>query len=437
MSNKLSTKPLSGFMELVPEEQRLFNQVMDIIKDTYESCGFIPMDQPLLDRKDVLLAKAGGETEKQIYELTKGDTELALRFDLTVPLARYVADKYGQLTFPFRRYAIGKVYRGERAQAGRFREFYQCDVDIIGNENLALGYDAEMPIMIARVFDNLNKELQTGSYKIRINNRKLLSGLFEELNVTTQSTEILALIDKCEKISAEEFESLLQKLELPDAAQQTITAFLSAGLQSLSELGVSNQQFQVGVNEIRFVLQTAQASGLNPEVFVFDPTIVRGLDYYTGTVFETQFVNYPQFGSVCSGGRYDNLAGQYTNRHLPGVGMSIGLSRLFDQLLKSDVLKKSSQKASSRAVIIPMDNMISQALSVQKDLLENNISTEINWATGKLDKRIGYVDKMGIPYVILIGEQEVEQGLYTIRNMETGDEQKVAPGEIPTILNHE
>ncbi len=420
-------------MELLPEEQQVFEQIKSIIESEYRDSGFIPMDQPLLDRKEVLLAKAGGETEKQIYELTKGDTELALRFDLTVPLARYVANNYGSLTFPFRRYTIGKVYRGERAQAGRFREFYQCDVDIIGNENLAIGYDAEMPIAIARVFKRLDEEMQTGAVKIRINNRKLFSGITEELGLTdTQS--LLGLIDKKEKITAEEFEKSLQELGLGEETLSVITAFLDSSLEKLGQLGISNGVFLEGVSELQTVLNLAKNSGFEPEQFVFDPTIVRGLDYYTGTIFETNLVSYPEFGSVCSGGRYDNLASQYTSRSLPGVGISIGLSRLFDQLLKAGVLQASPNKTASQILIIPLDEQYIVALQTQKLLRESGIVSEINWSTSKLDKRIGYADKLGVPYVMLIGENEVADGLVTLRNMQTGEESKITASEVANAL---
>lgn len=435
MSNKPSTKPLSGFMELLPEEQKLFNELLETIKNTYELCGFIPMDQPLLDRKEVLLAKAGGETEKQIYELTKGDTELALRFDLTVPLARYVANNYGSLTFPFRRYAIGKVYRGERAQAGRFREFYQCDVDIIGNETLSIGYDAEMPIMIARVFDNLNAKFKTGPYKIRINNRKLLSGLFEALSIEDKATELLALFDKKEKISSDEFTESLQNIGLDNSAFELIQQFLDSDIDGLPSLSIENEQFQEGISETLFVLNAAQASGSPIESFVYDPTIVRGLDYYTGVVFETQLVDYPQFGSVCSGGRYDNLAGQYTNRALPGVGMSIGLSRLFDQLVKNNALQIQTQKTNSQVLIVPIEENNAAALTIQKQLLDMSIACEINWSDTKLDKRIGYGDKMGIPYLMVIGNNEVESGEYVLKNMQSGESTQGSVEDIVTTIS--
>jgi len=430
MANQISTKPLSGYMELNPGEQRTFNSLLETIRSVYEQNGFIPMDQPVVDRTDALLANVGGDTTKELVRIEREDDKgQALRFDLTVPLSRYVVDKYGELTFPFRRYAIGKVYRGERPQAGRFREFYQCDVDIIGNEILSVRHDAEAILMMGKLFT----QLDLGDFKIQINNRKLFNGLFESLNITDEK-EVMRIIDKKDKISLEELQTQLESQGLSQESITIIDTFTSAN--SPTNLpSIDNETYQTGLSELELVFEILRKSGIELSRFVFDPSIARGLDYYTGTVFETQLIDYPEIGSVCSGGRYDDLASAFTSRKLPGVGMSIGLSRLFDQLIKKEVLQASTQKTNSMAVIIPVsDKEMSASLALQAQLQESGIACEVSFSESKLDKRMSYANKLGIPYVVLIGEDELESGKYTLRNMADGSEQKLSPEELITQL---
>ena len=332
--NKVDPKTLSGFMELSPLDQIEFDRIKTIIEDTYKLYGFYPLDTPIIEYSSVLLAKAGGETEKQIYRFNKGDNDLSLRFDLTVPLAKYVSARYNELSFPFKRYQIGKVFRGERPQKGRFREFYQCDIDVIGDGELSLMYDAEIPSIIYDIFTKMN----IGKFVIRINSRKILNGFFENLNLSDKYQDILRIIDKMEKVSEEDLIDMLKEINLTDEIVNKILSFVKIKgsneniLNSLKNLNIENEMFVNGINELETVINSLRAMNIDEEYFVIDLTIARGLDYYTGIVYETKLVDYPQIGSVCSGGRYDDLATYYTDRKLPGVGISIGLTRLFYQL---------------------------------------------------------------------------------------------------------
>ena len=334
MGEKVKPKTLPGFMELLPKEQILFNKIKDTIQRTYEKYGFLPLDTPIIEDANVLLAKAGGETEKQIYRFNKGDNDLSLRFDLTVPLAKYVSARYNELSFPFKRYQIGKVFRGERPQKGRFREFYQCDIDVIGDGELSLMYDAEIPSIIYDIFTKMN----IGKFVIRINSRKILNGFFENLNLSDKYQDILRIIDKMEKVSEEDLIEMLKEINLTDEIVNKILSFVKIKgsneniLNSLKNLNIENEMFVNGINELETVINSLRAMNIDEEYFVIDLTIARGLDYYTGIVYETKLVDYPQIGSVCSGGRYDDLATYYTDKKLPGVGISIGLTRLFYQL---------------------------------------------------------------------------------------------------------
>ncbi len=422
--NQVTTKALSGFMELLPEEQIAFNDMLDVIRQTYETFGFSPINTPILERAEVLLAKAGGETEKQIYRFTKGSSELAMRFDLTVPLSRYVVQHYGELTFPFRRYAIGKVFRGERSQAGRFREFYQCDIDVIGDEALDLRFDAEIPSVIYMIF----KKLGFDAFTIRINNRKIFNGLFEGLEITNLSTDIMRSIDKLEKIGRDAVVDELIELGVAKATVDRIFEFLSLKgdttcvLKGLSNLNIESIQFDEGIEELQKVTEMMKQFGVPESNFVIDLTIARGLDYYTGTVYETQLDEYPEFGSVCSGGRYDNLASAYTDRKLPGVGISIGLTRLFDQLRKKGLLEtKSSTK--TKVLIIPMIDDIDSSIAIATVLRNENIATEISFSNGKLKQKLRYANKKSIPFVIFIGEDEIEKGVYTLKDFVSGTQE--------------
>mgnify|MGYP000112846556 FL=1 len=339
--NIVKPKTLPGFMELLPDEQILFNEMKEKIQKSYEKFGFLPLDTPIIESADVLLAKAGGETEKQIYKLKKGENDLALRFDLTVPLAKYVTEYYQNLSFPFRRYQIGKVYRGEKAQRGRFREFYQCDIDIIGDGELSIINDAELPSVIYNTF----KELGFDKFTICINNRKLLNGLFESCNLKEKSADILRTIDKIDKIGKESVIKELKELEIEEAKINLIMQFISINttveqtIVELEKLNIQSETFAEGLSELKELVKYIKIFGVPETNFKIDLTIARGLDYYTGTVYETFLDEYRFLGSVCSGGRYDNLAEYYTEKKLPGVGISIGLSRLFFQLTYNNIIK--------------------------------------------------------------------------------------------------
>ncbi len=422
--NEVSTKALSGFMELLPQEQIAFNNMLDIIRNAYEIFGFVPIDTPILERSSTLLAKAGGETEKQIYQFTKGKSELAMRFDLTVPLSRYVVEHYGELTFPFRRYAIGKVFRGERAQAGRFREFYQCDIDVIGNEVLDLRFDAEIPSVIYMIF----RELGFDAFTIRINNRKIFNGLFEGLEIDELKVDIMRSIDKLEKIGRSGVEKELNELGIISEKIIRIFDFLSIKgnsqevLDALKQLGIANERFGEGIEELRKVVGMMKQFDIPEKNFAIDLTIARGLDYYTGTVYETRLDEYPEIGSVCSGGRYDDLASTYTDRKLPGVGISIGLTRLFDQLHSRDLININSA-TKTRVLVVPMTDDIKQSVSIATVLRKNNIPTEISFVEGKLKKRLAYANKKKIPFVIFIGEDEIEKNVYMLKDFVNGTQE--------------
>ncbi|MFA6527454.1 MAG: histidine--tRNA ligase [Candidatus Babeliales bacterium] len=426
VKNKIITSPLSGFMELLPAQQIAFNKIFDIIRSSYESFGFIPLDTPVLERAEVLLAKAGGETEKQMYQFKKGDTDLAMRFDLTIPLARYVAEHYGKLNFPFRRYAMGKVYRGERAQAGRFREFYQCDIDVIGDGQLDIRFDAEIPSIIYMIFNKLGFE----RFTIRLNNRKILNGFFASLGIADNAAAVMQVIDKLEKIGKPAVEQELQTLGLSSQAIASIFTFITITgsaenvFAQLTKLGVSDAQFQLGLDELQQVVKLIKELGIPETHFAIDLTIARGLDYYTGTVYETRLDDYPEIGSVCSGGRYDDLASHYIDRPLPGVGISIGLTRLFDQLSKRGVIKEQAATP-TRVLIVPLMDDLAPSLGLATQLRSHGIPTEVSFGQGKMKKRLGYADKLGIPYAVFIGQDEVDKGVFTLKNLTTGTQEVV------------
>ncbi|CDB31895.1 histidine--tRNA ligase [Clostridium sp. CAG:575] len=423
--NKIEPRTLSGFMELMPNEQILFEQIKEKIEKTYQKFGFLPLDTPILELSEVLLAKAGGETEKQIYRFEKGDTDISMRFDLTVPLAKYVAKNYGNLSFPFRRYQIGKVYRGERTQKGRFREFYQCDIDIIGDGELSIINDAELPSVIYTVF----KELGFDDFTIRINNRKVLNGLFESLNQKGNSVEILRIIDKIDKIGKEAVIEELEKIEVDEESISKIMTFIGIEgatdekLQKLKELDIQNEMFETGLDELTQVVKYVRAFGIPENNFKVDLTIARGLDYYTGTVYETFLNEYRELGSVCSGGRYENLAEYYTDKKLPGVGISIGLTRLFYKLNELQIIN-AKKKSISDVLIVPMLEDMSIPIRIANELRKNGINTEIFLNNKKLKAKMKYADKLEIPNVIVIGEDEVNTGIVKIKNMITGNEQE-------------
>ena len=428
---KVEPRTLAGFMELLPNEQILFNQMKEKIENTYKKFGFLPLDTPLIELSEVLLAKAGGETEKQIYRFQKGDTDLALRFDLTVPLAKYVAKNYGNLSFPFRRYQIGKVYRGERAQKGRYREFYQCDIDIIGDGELDLINDAEMPSVIYAIF----KELGFEDFTIKINNRKILNGLFESVEQKENSVEILRIIDKIEKIGKQSVIEEFQKLGLKEKQIKNIIDFIEIEgtsdqkIEKLENLGIQNETYKKGVEELKAVIKNVKLFGVPESNFTVDLTIARGLDYYTGTVYETFLNDYREIGSVCSGGRYENLAEYYTNKSLPGVGVSIGLTRLFYKLNELNIIK-AEKKSVADILIIPMVENLEEPIKLATKLRNMGINTEIYLNDKKLKAKFKYADKLEIPYVIVMGEDEIKSGEITLKDMKTGEEEKLPIDEM-------
>lgn len=432
---KTEARTLPGFMELMPNEQILFEQMKQKIEKTYQKFGFLPLDTPILELSEVLLAKAGGETEKQIYRFEKGDTDISMRFDLTVPLAKYVAKNYGNLSFPFRRYQIGKVYRGERAQKGRFREFYQCDIDIIGDGELSIINDAELPSVIYNVFTELGFE----DFTICINNRKILNGLFESLEQKENSTEILRIIDKIEKIGKEAVMQELKKIEVSKKSIDTIMNFIEIDgatdekLAKLQNLNIENETFKLGLEELTQVVKYVRTFGIPDSNFKVDLTIARGLDYYTGTVYETFLNQYRELGSICSGGRYENLAEFYTDKKLPGVGISIGLTRLFYKLNELNLIK-TDRKSIAEVLIIPMLEDLNVPIKIANDLREQGINTEIFLNDKKLKAKMKYADKLEIPFVIVVGEDEVTSEVVKIKDMITGDEKECQIHDIANLI---
>ena len=435
MKEKVLPKTLPGFMELLPNEQILFNEMKEKIQKSYERFGFLPLDTPIIESSEVLLAKAGGETEKQIYRFNKGESDLSLRFDLTVPLAKYVAEYYSDLTFPFRRYQIGKVYRGEKAQRGRYREFYQCDIDIIGEDELSLINDAEMPSIIYNTF----KELGFDDFTISINNRKILNGLFEALGLNDKSVDILRIIDKIDKIGKENVVKEIEDLGIKKSKIDTIMNFISITgdveetINSLRNLNIDNELFNLGVNELEVVASNIKLFGVPSENYKIDLTIARGLDYYTGTVYETFLNKYRQLGSVCSGGRYDNLSSYYTDKKMPGVGISIGLTRLFFQLTDNKIIEVGN-KSISKVMIVSMVDDFNKSIEVATKLRENGINTQIYTDKAKIKKQFNYANRLGIPYVIVIGEDEINNNVVSLKNMIVGEQKTVTTEDAIKII---
>lgn len=424
--NQTEPRTLAGFMELLPNEQILFEQIKQTIENTYQKFGFLPLDTPIIELSEVLLAKAGGETEKQIYRFNKGETDLSLRFDLTVPLSKYVAKNYGNLSFPFRRYQIGKVYRGERTQKGRFREFYQCDIDVIGDGKLDIINDAELPSIIYTIF----KELGFDNFTICINNRKILNGLFESLGQKENAVDILRVIDKIDKIGKKAVIEELAKLKVEKNEIETIMNFIAIDgtsdekIEKLVNLGIENEVYAKGVEELKQVVKNIQLFGVPDSNFKVDLTIARGLDYYTGTVYETFLNDYREVGSVCSGGRYENLAQYYTDKKLPGVGISIGLTRLFYKLKELNLIK-AEKKSISQVLIIPMIEDLEKPIKLATELRKLGVNTEVYLNHKKIKAKFKYADKLKIPYVVVMGEDEIATNTANIKNMETGEEKKV------------
>ena len=426
--DKIKPRTLSGFMELQPDKQVQMDKMRAVLAETYARYGFTPLDTPAIEAAEVLLAKGGGETEKQIYRFTKGESDLALRFDLTVPLAKYVAANYGQLTFPFRRYQIGKVWRGERAQRGRFREFYQADIDIIGDGALDILNEAEIPAIIYDTFTRLGLH----RFRIRVNNRKVLNGFFTILGLSEQAGDVLRTIDKLDKIGADKVRALLTDTCGVTAEQaDEILRFIACPGTSADKLAFleqyrgRNETFDTGLDELRTVVGYLPAFGVPEENFELDLTIARGLDYYTVPVYETVLLDHPEVGSICSGGRYDDLAGYYTNKSLPGVGISIGLTRLFYILQEQNMISDAVLTAPADVLILPMTDDLSAAVSLASMLRAGGLRVQLYSEKKKFKAKIGYADKLGIPFVIFLGEDEIAQNVCALKNMVTGEQEAV------------
>ena len=426
--DKIKPRTLSGFMELQPDKQVQMDKMRAVLAETYARYGFTPLDTPAIEAAEVLLAKGGGETEKQIYRFTKGDSDLALRFDLTVPLAKYVAANYGQLTFPFRRYQIGKVWRGERAQRGRFREFYQADIDIIGDGALDILNEAEIPAIIYDTFTRLGLH----HFRIRVNNRKVLNGFFAILGLSEQAGDVLRTIDKLDKIGADKVRALLtDTCGVTSENADEILRFIACPGTSADKLAFleqyrgRNETFDTGLDELRTVVGYLPAFGVPEENFELDLTIARGLDYYTGTVYETVLLDHPEVGSICSGGRYDDLAGYYTNKSLPGVGISIGLTRLFYILQEQNMISDAVLTAPADVLILPMTDDLSAAVALASMLRAGGLRVQLYSERKKFKAKIGYADKLGIPFVIFLGEDEIAQHVCALKNMATGVQEAV------------
>ena len=429
--SKQTPRTLSGFMELLPAPQRQMERVMEILRETYSLYGFTPLDTPVIESSEVLLAKGGGETEKQIYRFQKGDADLSLRFDLTVPLAKYVALHYNDLTFPFRRFQIGKVYRGERAQRGRFREFYQADIDVIGDGKLSVLNEAEIPAIIYRTFSALGLR----RFRIRVNNRKVLNGFYAALGLSDRAGDIMRTVDKLEKIGPDKVRDILtgdlgvgpeQAREILDFI--SITGSTEEVLSALEARRGRDQTFDQGVDELKTVVKYLGAFGVPAENFQVDLTIARGLDYYTGTVYETVLLDHPEIGSVCSGGRYDNLAEYYTEKQLPGVGISIGLTRLFYVLGEQGMLNPELNTAPADVLILPMTEDLSAAIALATRFRENGVRAQLHCEEKKFKQKISYADKLGIPYVVFLGEDEISAGVVACKDMLTGEQTKLDAG---------
>ncbi len=431
---KQKPRTLSGFMELLPAPQAQFERMVELMRQSYALYGFTPLDTPVIEASEVLLAKAGGETEKQIYRFNKGDSDLSLRFDLTVPLAKYVALHYAELSFPFRRFQIGKVYRGERAQRGRFREFYQADIDVIGDGKLDIVNEAEIPAIIYQTFTSLGLR----RFQVHVNNRKVLSGFYAMLGLTEKSGDIMRVVDKLPKIGAEKVRELLTGDELALSGDQadeilkfiSITGSNNTVLSALKEYCGRHELFDQGLDELSAVVKYLGTFGVPEENFAVDLTIARGLDYYTGTVYETFMLDHPEIGSICSGGRYDNLAEYYTDKQLPGVGISIGLTRLFYVLQEQGYLNGALLTAPADVLVLPMTDDLSPAIALATALRGAGIRAQLYTEQKKFKQKMSYADKLGVPYILLLGEDEITQGKASLKDMRTGEQELLSAAEI-------
>ena len=423
---KQKPRTLSGFMELLPPKQAQFDRMVELLRQSYSRYGFTPLDTPVIEASEVLLAKAGGETEKQIYRFSKGDSDLSLRFDLTVPLAKYVALHYAELSFPFRRFQIGKVYRGERAQRGRFREFYQADIDVIGDGRLDIVNEAEIPAIICQTFTALGLK----QFQIRVNNRKVLGGFYAMLGLTEKSGDVMRTVDKLPKIGPDKVRDMLlgEGISLTGEQADEILKFISITgsnnevLNSLEAYRGRHKLFDQGLDELATVVKYLGAFGVPQEKFAVDLTIARGLDYYTGTVYETFMTQHPEIGSICSGGRYDNLAEYYTDKQLPGVGISIGLTRLFYVLEEQGYLNNQLNTAPADVLVLPMTDDLSPAIAFATQLRGLGVRAQLYTEQKKFKQKMGYADKLGIPFAAFLGEDEIAQGKVSLKDMASGEQ---------------
>ena len=435
---RIRPRTLSGFMELLPGKQIQFERMVSILRDTYSSYGFAPLDTPVIEDAQILLAKGGGETEKQIYRFQKGDSDLALRFDLTVPLAKYVALHCNDLAFPFRRFQISKVYRGERAQRGRFREFYQADIDIIGDGKLDILNEAEIPAIIYKVF----KGFGLSRFQIRVNNRKILNGFYGMLNLSEKSGEIMRTVDKLDKIGADKVKAILMDEECGLTSEQAdeilkfiaITGSNAEVIAALEGYAGRNEIFDLGLAELKAVCSNLGAFGVPEANFAVDLTIARGLDYYTGTVYETTLLDHPEIGSVCSGGRYDNLAGYYIEKQLPGVGISIGLTRLFYVLDEQGLLNPALPTAPADALVLPMTAEPGPAIALAETLRSAGLKVQLYGENKKFKQKMAYANKLGVPYTVLLGEDEIAEGMCSVKNMQSGEQVKLSPADAAAFI---
>ena len=436
----IKPRTLSGFMELLPGKQIQFERMVSILRDTYASYGFAPLDTPAIEDAQILLAKGGGETEKQIYRFQKGDSDLALRFDLTVPLAKYVALHCNELAFPFRRFQISKVYRGERAQRGRFREFYQADIDIIGDGKLDILNEAEIPAIIYNVF----KGFGLSRFQIRVNNRKILNGFYAMMELSDKSGEIMRTVDKLDKIGPEKVKAILMGEEcgLTENQADEILKFISITgtnaevIAALEGYAGRNEIFDLGLGELKAVTANLAAFGVPEENFAVDLTIARGLDYYTGTVYETTLLDHPEIGSVCSGGRYDNLAGYYIEKQLPGVGISIGLTRLFYVLDEQNLLNPALPSAPADALVLPMTAEPGPAIALAQALRGAGLRVQLYGEQKKFKQKMAYANKLGVPFAVLLGEDEIAEGMCSVKNMLSGEQVKLTPADAAVFIKN-
>jgi len=425
---KIKPRTLSGFMELLPPGQVCFDAMMLKLRDSFSLYGFTPLDTPLMEAAEILLAKGGGETEKQIYLLRKGDNDLALRYELTASLAKYVTLHYNDLTFPLRRYEIGKVYRGERAQRGRFREFYQADIDIIGDGSLDVLNEAEIPGIIYRCLTSLGLK----RFVIHINNRKVLNGLFEILGITDATSDVMRVIDKLAKIGEEKLsKTLTNDIGLSQKQADEIISFVSDSgdpFTVLDKYKGQNVTYDTGLNELIALNKHLVDFGVPDTHFKIDLSIARGLDYYTGTIYETYLTDHPGVGSICSGGRYDNLAQYYSERKMPGVGISIGLTRLFFILQEQGLLNSVFLSSPADVLIIPMTDDFTCAVKLATSMRESGLRVQIYSEKKKFKAKVTYADKLGIPFVVFLGEDEINRGLITVKNMSSGEQTTASSG---------